>query len=570
MAITTDETYKKRFSRFLRALLAGGTPPETIPGFGDYAELASALLEAWRAGGTAAVQRVFEALAIDRVELQVLASASLEAVAGKRDPSPVKGRYKKIASAPILTDELIRAGCLWLLDYMTFSRRWSPRSYEGYHPACGIWLLSTVAAGRIACHFGGQRKTPIFVALTSRTSKFAKTTAANVARQVLHDADLDWLLFADNEATPQKFQHSLVGEIPENYNNLSPESQARAERSFAFAGQKGWIFEEFGGLVAKIQAGNNYMSDYRNIFRWIDDNLHSRTMGTMGRGSEEIVSPYLSLLCNMTPDDLRGAAKRGAGMWGDGFWPRFAFVCPPGDAKKSRARFPLGRRETPDGLVETLQQWHLRLGEPEVSVQSLLNKKGEATESSIAERISPLPEHELVMGEAAFEAYYAYDDALSDISDDFDADDLAGNYARFPEKALRLALLFASLAGSDEIAMPHWKLAVAIVEQWRANLHDLIDQVNTPEPGYEEAIEEKILNFIERWRQLDKLPTRREIRQYVKGCSSEQLERMLRAMTSNGTLEEIKSGKKTYYRFPLEAEDTPPLDVSVEPDLVSV
>ena len=45
----------------------------------------------------------------------------------------------------------------WFEDYIDFSKRWSPRAYEGFHPASALFLLSTIASRRVSPHLGKQR-----------------------------------------------------------------------------------------------------------------------------------------------------------------------------------------------------------------------------------------------------------------------------------------------------------------------------------------------------------------------------------------------------------------------------
>lgn len=563
MKIQSDDQYRKAFSKYLRALLAGAAPNTlAAPGtFGQYTEIATALIDAHVAGGTPAVQRVFDALAVEQPELFMLASKTL-------DQKPERGagqslnKHHPLPSLCQFPRDLIARGCPWLDGYIAFSRRWSPRAYDGFHRACGLWVLSTVAAGRVCAHFGGLRKTSVSIALTARSSLHAKTTTARIAQQVLEEASLDWLVFQSDEASPQKFLAEMAGEQPENYGTMSSHAQNHARRTFAFSGQKGWYYDEFGQLVSQISKTNGYMTDFRGILRWVDDNKRSHTYSTIGRGNTEIINPYLALLANMTPADLKQAGKRGSSMWSDGFWARFAFICPPADAPIKKDKFPAGRREIPESLTLPLTQWHIRLGEPEVAATPLVDKKGAPTGEILFERVGFLPECEVEISAPVLDAVGRYNDALLDLIGSFSSDDLNGNYARFPEKALRLSLLFASLAGSEEVRLEHYALAQDIVEEWRACLHSLVEQVNEPEPGLEEQIEAKILSFVERRGVQGRLVTLREIGQYVHGCSTEQKQRMVKALVVSGHLEKIQSGRTEYYRLPQEPDE--PLEVEGE------
>ena len=58
----------------------------------------------------------------------------------------------------------------WLDEYVALSRLWSPRAYDDFHIACALWMLSTVAARRVVCHFGGSRYTNLYIALVARSS----------------------------------------------------------------------------------------------------------------------------------------------------------------------------------------------------------------------------------------------------------------------------------------------------------------------------------------------------------------------------------------------------------------
>src|SRR5207248_11561637 len=68
-----------------------------------------------------------------------------------------------------------------LFPYTTLFRssKWSPRAYDGFHEAVGLWILSTIAARRVALAHGGRRYTPLFIALTARTSLYSKSTTAD-------------------------------------------------------------------------------------------------------------------------------------------------------------------------------------------------------------------------------------------------------------------------------------------------------------------------------------------------------------------------------------------------------
>jgi hypothetical protein len=82
-----------------------------------------------------------------------------------------------------LPEDIGRDACRWLKDYVRYSQTWSPRSFDGFHEACGLWLLSTIAARRVVVHYGRPRYTNLYFLLAGRTTMHAKSSATDVARQ---------------------------------------------------------------------------------------------------------------------------------------------------------------------------------------------------------------------------------------------------------------------------------------------------------------------------------------------------------------------------------------------------
>ena len=152
------------------------------------------------------------------------------------------------------------------------------------------------------------------------------------------------------------------------------------------------------------------------------------------------------------------------------------------------------------------------------------------------------------MGDGVDDAFYTYQDALGDLVEQSSNSDLDGNYSRFAEKALRIAMLLASLENDNQIEMRHWARAQAITERWRADLHALYRQVNEPGPSEVERIEEKILEIVERLGE----PTRREIAQRISGMSSTDLKPYVHRLVEQGVIEPFEAGKTTRYRLSVE------------------
>src|SRR5262249_32767303 len=162
---------------------------------------------------------------------------------------------------------------------------------------------------------------------------------------------------------------------PPNYGELNDEQQAHIRQRVAMSGQRGWYYDEFGQAINAMMKANGPMADFSGLLRRLDDCRETYSCSTRTHGQEIIEKPYLALLANMTPADLRLHADKGNGFWRDGFWARFAFIPPPAYAFKN-ASFALEEVPVPSWLVESLWRWHTRLGVPAISITELCDEKG--------------------------------------------------------------------------------------------------------------------------------------------------------------------------------------------------
>jgi hypothetical protein len=391
----------------------------------------------------------------------------------------------------------------WLDEYINFSRIWSPMSYDGYHEAVGLFLLSTIAARRIAYNFGRLKFTNLYIALVGRTSVHAKTTAAEIGFETLRLAGLDWLLAPDNSTPQWLIKHMSTTNLPEDYDKLSDELKEHSLLRVLTSGQRGWYFDEFGMLLSAMMRREGVMNDFHSLLRKFDDTPERYENATIIRGHEVIEKPYLSLLAGITPADLKPFAQHGAGLWGDGYLARFALVTPPA-GELSNGRFPNKERKIPSSLFTPLRLWHDRLGLPNYSSNDVDKNKHLS--------ITPKPPSILEVTPEVYDAYYQYFDALREIIFQSADTDLDGNYSRFPEKALRISALFASQNNCPKIELSHWAKAQAITERWRYGLHELYQQLGAVVIGQKPSNEEKVFRVIQRRQPL----TKREIVQYTK------------------------------------------------------
>lgn len=442
-------------------------------------------------------------------------------------------------------DEGLGAGaCRWLDEYERFSREWSPRGWDDFHNAAGLMVLSTVAARRPMLPFGGRRYPNLYIAFAASTTLHGKTTTSKIAGDTIRAAGLGHLLTPD-DSTPQAFVQTLA----ENSVTLNPDAPEHvieaAKRRLLFSGQRGWIFEEFGEKVSSMMRAGSSMAEYRAIFLRFDDNPEKYEYRTIGRGADIVENPYLALLANVTPAYLQPFAGRGAPLWLDGFWARFVFLTPPENAERKRGRFPEGERIIPSAIVDPLREWHKRLGEPHIAQMDIRKENKDGSEGALEGiRLWRDSEHHPVntctLGSGVVDAYYAYDNALLDMASD--NEDLLGNYGRLSEKALRVAMLFASLENDGLIEMKHWAKAQGIAERWRLNLHNLYSQLTaqvsqTKDRGYQDAI----------IRQIAKTGagvTKRELVQAIRGLDAKKAAEILESLVGARILGTRQNGKR--------------------------
>lgn len=387
----------------------------------------------------------------------------------------------------------------WIERYIAHSQRWSPRAIQGAHQAVALWVLSTVAARRVYCQVGSSQVFPVmFLAMVARSTLYAKSTTAAVGRDVLKRSGCDFLLTADR-TTPQALIRSMAGIVPQNYGSVDEDRQALIRQRLAFAGQRGAYFEEWGGMLSQMRRSDSPMADFHTLLRVLDDNQASYGNETIQRGLEYIPNPYLALLASATPHDLAPFMAPGSAWWHDGFWPRFAIITPGPDETPSLMQRERTGYTVPGTLIQPLHDWHTRLGIPSVEIEAASDAKGKATGAWDA-MIGQLPQQELDISAEVYDAYEAYNTGLlmllqsGDVVNDFDA-----SYGRCHEKALRIALLLASLEGAVCIDIQHWAYAQHCVEGWRRNLHALTARIEASHPlTQEEQLEQKILTFLAR------------------------------------------------------------------------
>jgi hypothetical protein len=383
------------------------------------------------------------------------------------------------------------------LDRMiAFLSYWCTRSYDGYHEAVALWVLSAIAARRVWLDWRNGVWTPLYILLVSGSTTHAKTEAAKYGKKILEACGLGYLL-APDEITPQKLLYNMGGgSVPRNYATKDAQGKEYIRLNKAFSGQKGWLYDEFGNKLQEIMHAKGYAAMLYSLLKQLYDCKTSYEYDTLARENEIIDMPYLSVIGTATPKCLEPIASTKSAVWTDGMFARLSFVVPPKNELKLQSA-PHEHCSVPGDICQALINWHWRLGFPDCQIvdarekEELLaqaygedDKKNKKKEKKFEQPYEiekgALPQIAIKMRPAVYHAQDAYYKALATIGLAAQLDErFTSTYGRLPEKALRIAMLLASVEGCEWIEMNHWARAMQITEHWRVDFHELIAQIST-------------------------------------------------------------------------------------------
>lgn len=550
--------YDKIAFNFINTLSNGdnpGSPNET----GPWKEDCLALLDAFKIDGASGVARAFKMLAAKKPALARLMTET-PAEAPAEEPVVFADTTFEYQDLPkeiqFDLEDSIRRGCPWLGEYRAFSRIWAPRSAEDFHIANAVWLLASVAAGRVVRPgLAPFENTTMYINLIADSSLFSKTTSTNIAKAVLNKIGLgDSVLSTD--ITPQKMVNEMAGIVPTNFGTFSEITKAKWRKKIIFAGQRTWAVEEFGGHLKAMLSQGGAKADFHSLLRRMADPQLNYENSTITRGTDRIESPYLCLLGTLAPDELKALAGRGSKstLWSDGTMARIGFIFPSREeeeARKEERRKGVVRdrpegivAEIPQAITAPLEEWHIRLGIPEVEI---VPSESDPDLYVRSPEIVELPQRFCHFTQAARDAKNAYERALECLLEKFGNNDLNSSYNRLNKKAERMAMLFASLTNEGVVELHHWALAQCIAERWRLSLHELYIRLMMNEETESEELEKRVLGKIQA--HMDKhgvAPTPREIKQAIgKGPSVGILrEKVLMPAEKAGLLVQVTEGKR--------------------------
>lgn len=229
----------------------------------------------------------------------------------------------------------------------------------------------------------------------------------------------------------------------------------------------------------------------------------------------------------------------------------------PDQDTPAEGRFPDGEMRHPAVQVRELHDWHVRLGLPDVELH--VDDKDDTKYH--AELTRPLPETFYTLGEGVKDAYYTYTLALRRLLAASTNENLDPCYARMPDRALRIALLLASLhdTGSHVIHPQYWARGQAITERLRRDLHHLIGRVEgerlydeTQQPSWNRRLEESLMRQVQRHGP----QTLAELARYHKTRSYADMQACAEALVKGGIFHIVQGARQEKYALVVQQDAT--------------
>lgn len=462
----------------------------------------------------------------------------------------------------LLPEEMGQGISVWFDEYVAFSKKWSPRTTDIQHKGNALFILSAIARRRIAASYGGLQFTPLNIIQVAPSTVWGKTTGAKIAIETLTHAGLDYIL-GSNSTSPEKLLSNMSGKfVPKNWEQLTSDEQEFERKRIAHSGQLGWYYSEFGNLLKEMANDKGRNAAFKAILQRLDDGETYYENDTHTRGKERIESPYLALLGTMTPDCMKPYSGSDASSWGDGFYARFAFCCPPANVKKTRAtlrseRFPSEDKIIPASLFKPLREWNDRLKERVCNVVPEQGEKGDVS-FSIVRGDHPLTIYRL--GAGVKDALDDYGEALDFIGQDPKWKQFQACYGRLRDKTLRIATLIASLVNSQMVELPHLAFAQHITEELRLSLHNLdmfLKQNNFASERHRH--EDEIIQYLTTAKTY--LTSRTMRKNKFKDETAETFDPILDSLEKSGDILSKRKGRTKFYTVPGEETRSPFDDV---------
>ncbi|MBC7879587.1 MAG: DUF3987 domain-containing protein [Anaerolineales bacterium] len=412
-----------------------------------------------------------------------------------------------------LTDAEIKQGKKagkFVDDYIAFAMKDAPMSPTIFHQTYALAILSTAVARRVFVSMGTKEIYPnLYIMLSAPSTLYTKTTGYKSAMKVLETAGLSHLLLPDG-VTPQSLITELSNRPQENFQNWAQEDKDEWQKERLFSAQRAWWIDEASSLLSWFQ--QKHLAELKNIVLKFYECEPKIKVSTQIRGRETVRNIYLTICGPTTPAALRPHLKTPI-YWTDGLFSRFLLVSP--NTAPVRVFFP-DRFPVPPALVKHVNQ--------------LMFERLETPKENAMGPTSAPPAIEAKITPELKSRWDKYHEAMfSLIAKKAIPEKLYASYGRFPEKAIKIAMLLAvsdwvrMAKGSPLVIQPvHWFRAQEITEGYRASLHRMIEDASMPVENEDDDFVEKIISRL----QTSARNSRRELAQDLNMMAGVQRERL--------------------------------------------
>lgn len=392
-----------------------------------------------------------------------------------------------------LTDaqrQAAKNGRKWLDAYMAWAVQAGPLSPDFFYEALGLWTLALTATRRMKVTIGGENIFPnLYLFIVAPTTVYRKTTALNMARQLIDKAGLKFLLMPER-ATPEALFDYLAGKLPMNLSDQTEAEQRYWKLGRAFAAQRALLVDEASGLLSEMK--RDYNAGLTEIILQGYDGQGDFRKILKGSGVIAVRDMCFSVLCATTP--IEWSRRMGIEERQNGFTARFAIITPE--------QAPIYREAGDEINVPTeltRQLWHF-FSQVLPWDKRMIGTEGQLRGLSTDDAVETPPCINVTIAPEAMQCIKNYRKALGftmlESAGGTVEDDKAGSYSRLGTMLIKVAMLLAGVDSQDQqvrIEGRHVYAAQMICERWRESLHRLDKHINESKA---ERVDDKVLAFI--------------------------------------------------------------------------
>lgn len=355
----------------------------------------------------------------------------------------------------------------WIDQYADWAVRRSPLTPRHFHENIALALIAGATAGRCYVQLPHEKVSPnIYILVIAMTSVFAKTTAFNIAREVIRLAMPEKVLIG--ALTPEAMISELAGKKPSNFKDLDDQAKNEWKAKSQWGARRLFIADEAGRFFNSLKRDYNIGLDAL-MMELYDASDESISRSTMRDGLVTIKHPALSCLFGTTPMNVH-ALLSSLDAWASGFWIRWNFV-----TETNPTEWHEGELIPPPMLmVKALSQ---------VSNGWLSSHNDKPYSVAIDPRVT--------------KCYHEASRQVRDMILSSDDERMHGALSRLPTKHFKAALLSAIIECGGEkphLELKHWEQVQPLAQRWQ---QDAEVAVKAGQRTERLSVEEKIFSLIE-------------------------------------------------------------------------